>query len=62
VLARARGIIEVETAMGTFQKEALLINGIPALFALLGIIALFLAWTVHTVRNREYVSGRAAGS
>lgn len=62
VLARARGIIEVETAMGTFQKEALLINGIPALFTLLGIIALFLAWTVHTVRNREYVSGRAAGS
>ncbi|MFM1920956.1 MAG: hypothetical protein RLZZ303_2590 [Candidatus Hydrogenedentota bacterium] len=61
-LARARGIVEIETSMGTFQKEVLIIEGVPALFTLIGIIVAFLLWTVHTVRNREYVSGRAAGS
>jgi len=62
VLARARGIIEVETSLGTFQKQALLIEGLPALGILSGIIAVFILWTIHTVRNREYVAGRAAGS
>lgn len=62
VLARARGIVEIETSLGTFQKQALLIEGVPALFTLLAICAGFILWTVHTVRNREYVAGRAAGS
>jgi ABC-type transport system involved in multi-copper enzyme maturation permease subunit len=62
VLARARGVIEVETAVGTFQKQALIIEAIPAFFSLLGIVALFVGWTIYTVRQREYVAGRAAGS
>jgi ABC-type transport system involved in multi-copper enzyme maturation permease subunit len=62
VLATQRQSFSLETELGTFQKQAFLVDGISALATLFGVTVVFLAYAIYTVRNREYASSRAIGS
>jgi len=62
VLATQRQSFSLETELGTFQKQAFLVDGVSALATLFGVTVVFLAYAIYTVRNREYASSRAIGS
>jgi len=60
-LATQRGNVEIQTVLGTFQKEVFMVSARKA-FIILWIIALaFLIASVLAVRLREYSAARAAG-
>ena len=61
-LASQRASIEVQTALGTFQKEVFLVSAAKAGATLIAITAVFLGMTVLAVRWRQYSSTRAIGS
>jgi len=54
--------VEMQTVLGSYNKEVILVGAINAGLTLAGITAGFLLWTVYTVRRREYASARAVGS
>ena len=62
VLATERNTVAIETAMGDFQKEVFLVDGVSALATLFAVTIGFLAYTIYAVRNREYASSGAIGS
>ena len=62
VLATQRNLVEVQTALGTFQKEVFMVGATKAVVVLALMTALFLGASIVAVRRREYGSGRAIGS
>ncbi|MBI1319810.1 MAG: hypothetical protein GC168_12815 [Candidatus Hydrogenedens sp.] len=62
VLATQRQNFSMETELGTFQKQVFLVDGISALATLFVATALFLAYSIYCVRQREFASSRAIGN
>lgn len=54
--------VELQTAIGAYNKEVILVGAVKAGITLAVITVLFLAVSVFTVRRREYASARAVGS
>ncbi len=61
-LATQRGNLEIQTALGTFQKEIFAISATKAGITLAIITASFFIMTVLAIRWREHASARAVGS
>ncbi len=61
VMATQRHVAEIQTALGTFQREVFLVSAGKALAVLLLITAVTLGATVFAVTRREYAADRAAG-
>ncbi len=62
VLATQRNVVEVQTALGTFQKQIFAVSATRAVVMILLVTAVFLVSSIVAVRRREYGTGRAAGS
>lgn len=62
VLATQRAVVEVQTALGNFQKQVFMVSASRAGLVLAGVTAAFLIASIIAVRRREYVSNRVAGS
>jgi len=54
--------IEMQTALGSYNKEVIMVGAFKAGLTLAAITVVFLLLTVRTVRQREYASARAVGS
>lgn len=61
VLATQRNVVEVQTALGAFQKQVFMVSATKALATLLTVTAVFLAASIIAVRRREYASNKAVG-
>ena len=61
IMATQRNVTDIQTALGTFQREVLLVGAGKALIVLLVITAVALGATVVAVSRREYAADRAAG-
>ena len=61
-LATQRNVVEVQTALGTFQKTVFAVSATRAVVMILLVTAVFLVSSIIAVRRREYGTGRAAGS
>ena len=61
-LATQRNVVEVQTALGTFQKTVFAVSATRAVVMILLVTAVFLVSSIVAVRRREYGTGRAAGS
>ncbi len=61
VMATQRHVAEIQTALGTFQREVFLVGAGKALVVLFLITAVTLGATVVAVSRREYAADRAAG-
>jgi len=53
---------EMTAELANIQKQAFAVEGVPALVTLFAMTAVFLAWSIYTVRTREYAASRAIGS
>lgn len=62
VMPTQRHVVEIQTALGTFQRQVFLIGGTKAIMVLIGITVVFLGLTIFAVFRREYAADRAAGS
>lgn len=61
IMATQRHVTEIQTALGTFQREVFLVGAGKAVIVLLAITAVFLGATIIAVSRREYAADRAAG-
>lgn len=61
IMATQRNVTEIQTALGTFQREVFLVGAGKALIVLLVITAVALGATIVAVSRREYAADRAAG-
>ena len=61
-LATQRNVVEVQTALGTFQKQVFAVTAGRAVLVILLVAAVFLVSSIVAVRRREYGTGRTAGS
>ncbi|MBW7865492.1 MAG: ABC transporter permease subunit [Candidatus Hydrogenedens sp.] len=61
VLATQRNVVEVQTALGAFQKQVFMVSATKALATLLIVTVAFLAASIIAVRRREYASNKAVG-
>ncbi len=61
IMATQRHVTEIQTAIGTFQREVFLVGAGKALVVLFLITAVTLGATVIAVSRREYAADRAAG-
>ncbi len=61
VLATQRNVVEVQTALGAFQKQVFMVSATKALATLLVVTVVFLAASIIAVRRREYASNKAVG-
>ncbi len=62
VMATQRHVAEIQTALGTFQREVFQVSAIRAMVALLLITTISLTATILAVSRREYAADRTAGS
>ena len=62
VLATQRNVVEVQTALGTFQKQVFAVSATRAVLIIGLVTAAFLISSIIAVRRREYSTGQAAGS
>ena len=61
LMATQRHVAEIQTALGTFQREVFLVSAGKAVVVLLLITAVSLVATIVAVSRREYAADRAAG-
>lgn len=61
VMATQRHVSEIQTALGTFQREVFMPSAGKAALTLIMITVITLALTVLAVHKREYAADRAAG-
>ena len=61
LMATQRHVAEIQTALGTFQREVFLVSAGKAVIVLLLITVVSLGATVIAVSRREYAADRAAG-
>ncbi len=61
LMATQRHVAEIQTALGTFQREVFLVGAGKAIIVLLLIVLVTLGATTVAVCRREYASDRAAG-
>ncbi len=61
IMATQRNLVEIQTALGSFQREVFLVSASKAVFMLFAIAAFFLAVAVVAVTRREYAADGAAG-
>jgi len=62
ILPTQRDNVEIQTVLGTFQKDVLVIGPMKAAITLVVISLVFLGCTVLAVRWREYSAARAIGA
>ncbi len=62
VLATQRNLVEIQTALGTFQREVFAVGAVKALVVLLVLISLFLGASALSLRTREFGGDKTAGS
>lgn len=60
-LATQRHNIEIQTMLGTFQKEVFMVSATKAGITMVMITIFFIVGTILAVRWREYASARVAG-
>ncbi|MGI6138430.1 MAG: ABC transporter permease [Candidatus Hydrogenedentales bacterium] len=61
IMATQRNVTEIQTALGTFQREVFLVSAGKALLILFIITAIALGSTIIAVQKREYAADRASG-
>lgn len=61
IMATQRNIVEIQTALGSFQREVFQVSATKSIMALLLITSVSLLATVIAVIIREYAADRAAG-
>ncbi len=61
IMATQRHVAEIQTALGTFQREVFQVSATRSIFALLLITGVSLCATIIAVSRREYAADRAAG-
>jgi ABC-type transport system involved in multi-copper enzyme maturation permease subunit len=61
VMATQRHVAEIQTALGTFQREVFMVSAGKAAVTLAVISLVALGLTIISVRWREYAADRAAG-
>jgi len=61
IMATQRNVLEIQTALGNFQREVLQVSATKSIMALLFITSASLLATVIAVIVREYAADRAAG-
>ena len=61
-MATQRNVEEIQTALGTFQKQIFAVSATRAVVVILLVAAVFLVSSIIAVRRREYGSARAVGS
>ena len=61
IMATQRNKVEIQTVLGTFQRDVLAVSATKALFALALITLVSLGATIFALYRREYAADRAAG-
>ncbi|MCK5861973.1 MAG: ABC transporter permease [Candidatus Hydrogenedentes bacterium] len=61
VMATQRNVVEIQTALGSFQREVFQVSATKSIVVLLLIMAVSLLATIIAVTRREYAADRAAG-
>ncbi|HDP34302.1 MAG TPA: hypothetical protein ENN29_04240 [Candidatus Hydrogenedentes bacterium] len=61
VMATQRHVVQIQTAIGSFEREVFQVSAAKAVMALLFIMAASLLATIIAVTCREYAADRAAG-
>ncbi len=61
IMATQRNVMEIQTALGNFQREVFQVSATKSIIALLLITSVSLLATVIAVIKREYAADRAAG-
>jgi ABC-type transport system involved in multi-copper enzyme maturation permease subunit len=61
-MATQRNVEQIQTALGTFQKQIFVVSASRAVMVILLVAAVFLVSSIIAVRRREYGAGRTAGS
>lgn len=61
IMATQRNVTEIQTALGTFQREVFLVSAGKAILTLVVIMMVSLMITILAVSKREYAADRAAG-
>ncbi len=61
IMATQRNVMEIQTALGNFQREVFQVSATKSILALLLITSVSLLATVIAVIKREYAADRAAG-
>ena len=61
IMATQRNVVEIQTAIGNFQRDVFQISATKSIIALLLITSVSLLATVIAVIKREYAADRAAG-
>ncbi len=62
IMATQRHVVEIQTALGTFQREVFQVSALRSIIVLLLIMAASLFATIVAVSRREYAADRTAGS
>ena len=61
IMATQRNVVEIQTALGSFQREVFQVSATKSIIALLLITSVSLLATIIAVIRREYAADRAAG-